>query len=266
MSARSTLASLGALVIALPLLAQDPVTGSWKAELTPTGGGVRRVTMELRFDGRSVAGTVTGMPEPGDVKNGTYDPVKKSLTLPMGPTDGTAALLTLTGTLVNGVATGTAIGTGGTEGTFILTRDGQSAPQGSATDAAAAVRAGCGEVSGWVTKAAELIPADKYAYKPTTSVRTVGQMIGHIADSYGYYCGRAAKGRGVEWSDTIEKGKTDKATLAPKLKQAVDACNAVYGTGTGDIGQLMANVAHTNLHYGNLITYIRMLGMTPPSS
>jgi hypothetical protein len=36
--------------------------------------------------------------------------------------------------------------------------------------------------------------------------------------------------------------------------------------GTGDIGQLMANVAHTNLHYGNLITYIRMLGMVPPSS
>ena len=98
------------------------------------------------------------------------------------------------------------------------------------------------------------------------SVDIVGQMIGHIADSYGYYCGRAAKGRGVEWSDTIEKGKTDKATLAPRLKQAVDACNAVYGTGTGDIGQLMANVAHTNLHYGNLITYIRMLGMTPPSS
>jgi uncharacterized damage-inducible protein DinB len=128
------------------------------------------------------------------------------------------------------------------------------------------VRAGFEEVSSWVTKAAELIPADKYAYKPTASVRTVGQMIAHIADSYGYYCARATKGRSVEWSDAIEKAKTDKATLVPKLKQALDACNAVYGTGTGDIGQLMANVAHTNLHYGNLITYIRMLGMTPPSS
>jgi hypothetical protein len=36
--------------------------------------------------------------------------------------------------------------------------------------------------------------------------------------------------------------------------------------GTGNIEQLMANVGHTNLHYGNLITYIRMLGMVPPSS
>ena len=136
---------------------------------------------------------------------------------------------------------------------------------GNQTTAVAAVRAGFTEVSGWVTKAAELIPAEKYTYKPTTTVRTVGQMIAHIADSYGYYCARASN-RNVQWSDAIEKGATDKATLATKLKQAGDACNSAYTAGTGDIGQLMANVAHTNLHYGNLITYIRMLGMTPPSS
>ena len=136
---------------------------------------------------------------------------------------------------------------------------------GNENTPAAAVRAGFTEVSGWVTKSAELIPADKYAYKPTASVRTVGQMLAHIADSYGYYCARASK-RNVEWSDAIEKGATDKATLAPKLEQALDACKAVYAAGTGDIGQLMANVAHTNLHYGNLITYIRMLGMVPTSS
>ena len=136
----------------------------------------------------------------------------------------------------------------------------QSAP----VDAATAVKPGFTEVSEWVNKSAALIPADKYAYKPTATVRSVGQMLGHIADSYTYYCARAA-GRRVEWSDAIEKGVTDKATVTPKLKQAVDACTAAYN-GKGDIGQLMANVAHTNLHYGNLITYIRMLGLTPPSS
>ena len=141
---------------------------------------------------------------------------------------------------------------------------GAAAAQGQG-DATAAVKAGFGEVSGWVTKAAELIPADKYTYKPTASVRTVGQMIAHVADSYGYYCARAA-GRKIEWSDAIEKGATDKATLAARLKQATDGCTAAYAAGKGDIGQLMANIAHTNLHYGNLITYIRMLGMTPPSS
>jgi uncharacterized damage-inducible protein DinB len=258
--------SLTALLIAAPVLAQDPVTGSWRVEMTPSGGSTRQATLELRYDGKAaVTGTVAGMPSPADIKGGSYDPAKKTMTLPMGPTGG-SAMLTLTGTLVNGIATGTVVGTDGSEGTFLLTRAGQAAAQGgSASDAARAVRAGFAEVSGWVTKAAELIPANRYSYKPTASVRTVGQMLGHIADSYGYYCARAAK-RDGQWSDAIEKGPTDKATLAPKLQQALDGCTAAYATGTGDIGQLMANVAHTSLHYGNLITYIRMLGMTPPSS
>jgi hypothetical protein len=32
------------------------------------------------------------------------------------------------------------------------------------------------------------------------------------------------------------------------------------------LGALLANVSHTNLHYGNIITYMRMLGLAPPSN
>ena len=35
---------------------------------------------------------------------------------------------------------------------------------------------------------------------------------------------------------------------------------------TGLAGPLMANITHANLHYGNVITYMRMLGLVPPSS
>jgi uncharacterized damage-inducible protein DinB len=136
--------------------------------------------------------------------------------------------------------------------------------QPAGNDATAALRKSFGEVSGWITKAADLVPADKYTYRPTPSVRTFGQLIGHVADGYNYYCGRAA-GRNVQWSDAIEKGNTDKATLVPKLKQSADACTAAYG-GTGQAGALIENVGHTSLHYGNIITYMRMLGMVPPSS
>lgn len=94
--------------------------------------------------------------------------------------------------------------------------------------------------------------------------RTFGQLIGHIVDGYNYFCATAA-GRKVEWSDAIEKGSTDKATLVQKLKQSTDSCNAAYG-GTGQVGELINNVGHTNLHYGNIITYMRMLGLVPPSS
>ena len=221
--------------------------------------------MELKFDGKTVTGPVTGLPSPGEVKTGTFDPVTGALRLELGQSGSSVALLTFEGYVVNGTATGRVTAPNG-NGTFIITKGGSQAEvlTPSRGDAAAAVRAGLTEVSDWVTKAADLVPADKYAYKPTASVRTFGQIIGHIADSYNYYCARAA-GRSVQWSDAIEKGPTDKATLAPKLKQALGVCTTAYG-GTGDIGQMMANVAHTNLHYGNLITYIRMLGMTPPSS
>jgi uncharacterized damage-inducible protein DinB len=175
--------------------------------------------------------------------------------------------LVLEGTIVLGTATGRVSGDNQT-GTFKITKKaaGEPAPvqQSGANEAAAALRYGFGEVSGWVTKAAELVPADKYSYRPAPSVRTFGQQIAHIAVAYNYYCGRAA-GQNVQWSDAIEKGSTDKATLAQKLKQATDACNAAYG-GNGQAGMLMANIAHTNLHYGNVITYLRMLGLTPPSN
>ena len=70
----------------------------------------------------------------------------------------------------------------------------------------------------------------------------------------------------MQWADPAEKGTTDKATLVPKLKEAVDKCSAVYGSDSAQIEPLIENIAHTNLHYGNLITYLRMMGMKPPSS
>ncbi len=129
---------------------------------------------------------------------------------------------------------------------------------------AAAVRTGFQEVSTWVSKSADMVPAEKYNYKPVETVRTFGELIAHITDSLNYFCARAG-GNKVQ-GDPAEKGTTDKATLVPKLKAAVDKCNAVYGSDSAQTEPLMANIVHTSLHYGNLITYIRMMGMKPPSS
>jgi uncharacterized damage-inducible protein DinB len=123
------------------------------------------------------------------------------------------------------------------------------------------------EVSGWITRSAELVPADKYAYRPVATVRTFGQQIAHVADAYAYYCGSAKAGKPVEWADAVEKAGGDKAALLAKLKAATDACQAVYaGANAANALPLMANIAHSNLHYGNIVTYMRMLGLTPPSS
>ncbi len=125
------------------------------------------------------------------------------------------------------------------------------------------LRGGFAEVSGWITRAAEMVPAERYTYRPVATVRTFGEMVAHIVDGYNWYCGNAT-GRRVEWSDATEKGATDKATLAAKLKAATDACASV--SATGRVMPLMQNIGHSNLHYGNLVTYLRMMGLTPPSS
>lgn len=125
------------------------------------------------------------------------------------------------------------------------------------------LRGGFQEVSGWILRAAELAPADKYTYRPTASVRTFGEMVAHIADGYIWYCSNAA-GKETGWSDATEKGRLDKATLQRQLKTATDACNAAYER--GQMLPLLQNIGHASLHYGNLVTYLRMMGLTPPSS
>lgn len=136
--------------------------------------------------------------------------------------------------------------------------------QAASSDATPVLRQSFSQVSGLVTRAVDLVPADKYSYRPTESVRTFGELIAHIADSHNYYCARAG-GRDVPWSDPVEKGVTDKTTVAAQLQQSNTACTAAY-TDSADVAVLVENVAHTNLHYGNVITYMRMMGLVPPSS
>src|SRR5581483_6534075 len=246
MKLKSMLIACFVLLTAVPLAAQspgaDPVSGAWK--LDGGGGG-----LELKFDGKgAVSGLVNpGSQSPGEIRTGTFDPKTGALKLEgdiKGP--GSASF----DNQKREVRLTKVVGT-------------SAAPQPGAGDSAA-LRESFGKVSGWVMRAAELVPADKYNYRPASSVRTFGQLIGHIADSYNYNCAIAA-GRNVQWSDAIEKGSTDKATLVQKLKQAGDACNAAYSR-TGQAGALIENIGHTNLHYGNIVTYMRLLGLVPPSN
>ena len=141
----------------------------------------------------------------------------------------------------------------------------EKTPADPATEMRNGMRNGFNEVNGWVMQAAEMVPADKYSYRPVDTVRTFGELIAHITDSYNYFCAHAV-GNKVEWTTPVEKGGTDKDTLLPKLKEAVGKCNAAYSSGNGQLRPLFTNVGHTSMHYGNIITYMRMIGLKPPSS
>ena len=141
-----------------------------------------------------------------------------------------------------------------------------AAQQASAPTASAAVKSGFEEVSGWLIASAEMVPSEKYTYKPVNTVRSFGELMAHAADGMNWYCGSARAAKDVAWSDAVEKGGPTKAKVVAALKQAIQGCNAAHASSTARIDKLMANVAHSSLHYGNVITYLRMLGLKPPSS
>jgi hypothetical protein len=239
--------------------AADPISGLW--------GSRESAGLDLKFDGRSaVTGTVyiTGNPS-APIESGSFAPRTRALKVAGHATgaDGKTAPFSIEGTL-EGNALSLNYAFGDHTGSTSLPRAGTAPPPAVVTDAAPALRKSFAEASGWIVKAAEAVPADKYGYRPAKTVRTFGQIVAHVADAYNYSCAQAA-GRNAEWSPTIENGPNDKATVLAKLKEATSGCEAAYAS-AANVGPLVENVGHTNLHYGNLVTYMRMLNLVPPSS
>jgi uncharacterized damage-inducible protein DinB len=134
-------------------------------------------------------------------------------------------------------------------------------------------------VSGEVIAAAEKMPEQNYSFKPTPEVRSFGQLVGHVADAQYFFCSTAT-GETNPMKD-IEKTKTSKADLVAALKDAAAFCNKAYAGMTDAQGSqtvkfmnydmakltlLSVNTAHTDEHYGNMVTYLRIKGIIPPSS
>ena len=102
--------------------APDAITGTWTGELLPAGAPRgRSVTLELQHDGKGkVTGTMAGMPNPADVKAGTFDPKTGALKLQLGKEGEAAVLLVLEGTVAKNAASGRI--TGDVSGEFTLAR------------------------------------------------------------------------------------------------------------------------------------------------
>jgi hypothetical protein len=126
-------------------------------------------------------------------------------------------------------------------------------------------------------KSADKMPEENYSFRTTPQVRTYGEMIAHIADTQIFLC---AMVKGEKKAGTAA-GKTSRADLSAALKASFDYCDPVYdamtdaagaqtvkmfGRDTSKIGVLNANVAHDNEMYGQMVAYMRIKGIVPPSS
>jgi uncharacterized damage-inducible protein DinB len=252
----------------------DPVSGAWSGKLGAGLNPTTTVRLDLKLNGTDITGTLSGLGEPGDVRRGTYDPASGALRLELGITGQEGVQLVLEGTAIAGTAVGS-VKKGTSNGSFVLTRGGSSPavalPEAAAAPATPAtaiiardqLRNAFDEITGSISKAAALVPAEKYNYRPTADVRTFGELVGHVADAYRYYCAQAS-GRRDAWSDAAAQGPTDRATVTKALDSAAASCAAAHAA--GNAGPLIVNMAHANLHYGNMVTYMRMLGIVPPTS
>lgn len=127
-----------------------------------------------------------------------------------------------------------------------------------------------------IIKSAEQMPEEYYAFKPTPDVRSFGELIAHIAES-NFQMGAIALG---ETSPMLNVNPTKKEALEA-LKKSFDYCanarknmtkeqketSVKFMGGSQSAGNVLDfTVFHSLQHYGNLIVYMRLKGLVPPSS
>ncbi|HET7696156.1 MAG TPA: DinB family protein [Vicinamibacterales bacterium] len=137
-----------------------------------------------------------------------------------------------------------------------------------------------------IVKAAEQFPEDKLTWQPTPAVRSWARLIGHITDDNNVSCwllaGEAQAPPRVDPTDSQDSpaNKLSKSDLVKGLKASVERCTKAFanvneanmGERNGPNGRrskfftLIYNTSHTNEHYGNIATYMRLNNLVPPSS
>lgn len=130
----------------------------------------------------------------------------------------------------------------------------------------------------FIVKSAEMMPEADYAYKPTPEVRSFGQLIGHIANAGFGICASAVSEQPAAPGDAEKL--TSKAEIVNVLKASFAVCDKAYAMAGMNISEEVAlfgqqhtrlsvlafNMGHNFEHYGNMVTYMRLKGMVPPSS
>ena len=134
-------------------------------------------------------------------------------------------------------------------------------------------------VKGWVTKSAAMMPEADYGFKPTPQVRSFGQVLGHIANATGMIC-VGPTGAKSPLAGDAEK-LASKAEVTKALADAFAACDTAwagvtpswntemvdfFGKSQTKMAVIAFNTSHIFEHYGNLVTYLRLKNLVPPST
>ncbi|WP_051670352.1 DinB family protein [Bryobacter aggregatus] len=154
----------------------------------------------------------------------------------------------------------------------------QSMPDAKENPIAAAGARMYTQLANNITKSIEKMPEDKFSFRATDDTRTFGQFVAHIADANYSYCTPVSGGTKPA---SFEKGTITKESLIAAWKGANAECTKAWSMTTDKVlaetkkmgtrevvaAQLLfGNISHTNEHYGNLVTLMRLNHLVPPSS
>jgi uncharacterized damage-inducible protein DinB len=144
----------------------------------------------------------------------------------------------------------------------------------------ATLRNSWNNVKRYVAASADKMPEASYAFKPAPEVRSFGELVGHLANEHYLLCS-PLKGEANPMAKVDFEKLTSKAELVKAINDSNAYCDSAYAAAKDEPKTISAfsetrkdtpfrvmllNVTHDNEHYGNLVTYLRMKGIVPPSS
>jgi uncharacterized damage-inducible protein DinB len=137
------------------------------------------------------------------------------------------------------------------------------------------------DAAGKLVQLAEAIPQEKYSWSPGTGVRSVSQVLMHVAGGNYYFPNFAgAKGTPPLPRDA-ETSVTDRTEVVSHLKKSfdyvrgvirnmpdaeLDKATTMFGQQTTYRNVLFTVVSHCHEHLGQMIAYARSNNVTPPWS
>jgi uncharacterized damage-inducible protein DinB len=124
----------------------------------------------------------------------------------------------------------------------------------------------------------ESMPAENFSFKPTPEIRSYAELFTHVAQAQKGICSAIA---GTTAERSPQSTASTKEEVLALIKKSFDDCDAAYNSVTDanasevggqgymrgtKLGNMWKNVAHNNEMYGQMVVYLRLKGIVPPST